>query len=169
MGKVYLEEWSIKWWPQKSRRPINGCKWPCVAVSVYRPPHKTRSSRDWLHRSRHLRLKQTRGNIGSGVPSMKPTPAGSSQGLSRVEGCIVTIVSKGGVDVHQDLARDGDLACSSCHSIKLLASTVAAGCLRHTPTTDETVRCMSFSKRAPSTFLKSYRLRSRFIDSLIHP
>lgn len=69
---------------------------------------------------------------------MKPTPTGSSQGLSRVEGCIVTIVSKGGVD-------DGDLACSSCHSIKLLASTIAAGHLRHTPTTDETFHCMSFS------------------------
>jgi hypothetical protein len=32
---------------------------------------------------------------------MKPTPAGSSQGLSRVEGCMVMIVSKGGVDVHK--------------------------------------------------------------------
>lgn len=76
---------------------------------------------------------------------MKPTPAGSSQGLSQVEGCMVMIVSKGGVDVHKTWL-DGDLACSSCHSIKLLASTVAAGCLRHTPTTDETFRCMSFSK-----------------------
>ena len=61
---------------------------------------------------------------------MKSTPAESSQGLSRVEGFTVMIVSKSGVDVHQDLARDGDPACSSCHSIKLLASTAAAGNLR---------------------------------------
>ena len=40
---------------------------------------------------------------------MKTTPAGFSQGLSRVEGFVVMVASKGGVDVHQDLATDGGL------------------------------------------------------------
>ena len=43
------------------------------------------------------------------MSSMKSTPAESSQGLSRVEDFIVMVVSKGGVDVHQDLATDGGL------------------------------------------------------------
>ena len=107
---------------------------------------------------------------------MKSTPAESSQGLSRVEGFTVMIVSKSGVDVHQDLARDGDLPglqpLSFNQASRFYSSRRESP---HTLTTDETFRCMSFSKHASSIFhaetilLKSYRLRSRFVDSLIHP